>query len=409
MPKHKLTDLYIRNYKTPKKRIEIYDTTRGSEGLVLRVTVTGHKSFVYRYRFGKKVKRYTIGKFPAVTLSKARKQVKELSYQVSNGIDPGELKKDKKATPLRQTFSGLAKLYKKIHLQTLRESTIEEHTRIIDRELVPILGKKPINGIKKTEIISLLDRKAIKDGKKTMANRIRTRLHSIFEFGIHRGIVEANPVSGIKPYPEGETKRERYYTEKEIQLLWKAFEQQPEPSQSLLKMLILTGQRKTETMKMKWSNVAGSVWTIPAKLAKGKRSHDVPLSGKALDVLKQLKDVNGDKTFVFASPVIDDQPITEIKRSVENIREYSTEEQVDFKVADFRLHDLRRTVATYMAKLGVERTVLGKILNHKGLSGDGLVTAIYDRHEYLDEKREALEEWADHLDTIVYDEVKAVN
>lgn len=409
MPKEKLTDLFIRNYNTPNKRIEIYDTSRGSEGLALRVTSTGHKSFVYRYRFSKKVKRYTIGKYPAVTLTTARKQVKELSYQVSNGIDPGELKKKRKDTPVRQNFTDLVKLYKGVYLQTLREKTIQEHTRIIDRELVPILGKKPINEISKSEIISLLDKKAIKNGKKTMANRIRTRLHSIFEFGIHRGIAEANPVSGIKPYPKGEKKRERYYTEKEIKLLWKAFEQQPEPSQSILKMLFLTGQRKSETMKMKWSDISGSVWTIPAELAKGKRSHDVPLSDMALDVLKQMKTLNGDKTYVFASPVLDDQPITDIKRSVKNIKEYSTQEQVDFKVTDFRLHDLRRTAATYMAKLNIDRTVLGKILNHKGLSGDGMVTAIYDRHEYLDEKKEALKKWADFLDSNVNEEKQAIN
>lgn len=406
MPKQKLTDLFIRNYDTPNKRVEIYDTSRGSEGLVLRVTSTGHKSFAYRYRFGKKVKRYTIGKFPAVSLTKARKQVKELSYQVSSGIDPSELKKERKATPARQTFEDLVKEYKKVHLQTLRETTIQEHTRIIDRELLPILGKKPIDEIKNTEIISLLDKKAIKGGKKTMANRIRTRLHSIFEFGIHRGIAKVNPVSGTKPYQKGERKRERYYTEKEIRLLWKAFEQQSEPSQSILKMLLVTGQRKSETMKMKWSDISGNVWTIPAELSKSKRSHDVPLSDMALDVLKKMKTLNGDKPFVFASPVLNDKPITEIKRSIKNVREYSTQEEVDFKVNDFKIHDLRRTAATHMAKLNIDRTVLGKILNHKGLSGDGLVTAIYDRHEYLDEKRDALNKWADYLKTIMSSEVE---
>ncbi|MCH8549763.1 MAG: tyrosine-type recombinase/integrase [Balneolaceae bacterium] len=400
MPKHKLTDLFIRKLDTPEKRTEIYDTSRGSEGLALRLTPAGTKSFVFRYRFGV-VKRYTIGRYPAVSLAKAREEVKELSYQVSKGVDPNVEKKKRKETRSVLQFQDLASKYKSIHLPSLRETTSQEHTRIIDSELVPVLGKMDLDQIDKSQILSLLDSKAIKQGKKTMANRIRTRLHSIFEFGIQRGLVDKNPVSGIKPFPEGEKQRERYYSDKEIKLLWSAFDEQDEPSRSLMKMLLLTGQRKSETMKMRWIDINGDIWTIPKNVAKGKRSHDVPLSDMAMDILKEIKASPDKGRYVFASPVLNDAPISDIKRSVKKVRRFSTKEDEKFKVSDFRLHDLRRTFATNLAKLSVDRTVLGKILNHKGLAGGSRITAIYDRHEYLTEKRAAMQKWNDHLNEIL--------
>src|SRR5699024_3083014 len=111
------------------------------------------------------------------------------------------------------------------------------------------------------------------------------------------------------------------------------------------------------------------------------------------EVIEGMHPLTGKSDYVFESPVIDNQPIQELKRTVRHIRTASG-------VEDFRPHDLRRTAATYMAKLKVDRTVLGKILNHKGLAGDTQVTAIYDRHTYMDEKRQALQIWSDHLKQI---------
>lgn len=391
--KRKLTDTFIKNYQTDKRE-EIYDALKGVSGLVLRVTPTGYKSFAYRYWYDGQSKQYTIGEYGTWRLGEARDKVKELKKMVGDGIDPMEEKQKRKEAPRPKTFSELASDFKAVHMKDLRDSTKTEYTRIIENELVPVLGKYPADKVTREQVISLLDKKAISDGKATMANRIRSRLHSIYEFGIHRGSVQSNPVSGIKPYSTGETKRERFYSEKEIRHLWEGFEQVSQPAQSVFKMLLLTGQRKTETMKMRWDDIKGDVWTIPAELAKGKRSHDVPLSDMALEVIDTMRLINGDKTHVFSSPVLEDEAIDEVKRSVKKVREFEVD---DFCVKDFRLHDLRRTAATYMAKLNTDRTVLGKVLNHKGLSGDSQVTAIYDRHSYMREKRQALQRWANYL------------
>jgi len=402
MPKQKLTAAFVDKIVTDKQ-IDYYD--ENTSGLGLRVSPGGTKTFFYRYRFNGKNRRYSISRYSKKTfpLSAARIKVDELRSIVKKGGDPvGEEREWKRINRINaskeKSFSELAEEFKKVHLISLRKKTRDEHIRIIDNELIPALGNFPVKKVDKSEIIKFLDDKAIKSRKPTMANRIRARLHTIYEFGIHRGFVESNPVTGIKPYKKGENKRERFYSDEEITVLWKAFEQIGQPVGSLMKILLLTCQRKTETMKMQWDHLHGNVWTIPDSLAKGKRSHNVPLSDSAMKILMDLKKLSGNKTYVFSSKVLEDGPITDVKKSVEKVRELKIN---DLSVADFRLHDLRRTAATHMAKLKVNRTVLGKILNHKRLAGDGQVTAIYDRHDYLSEKKQALQKWANYVNNIV--------
>lgn len=406
MPKQKLTAAFVDKIVT-EKQTDYYD--KNTSGLGLRVSPGGTKTFFYRYRFNGKNRRFSISRYSKKTfpLSAARIKVDELRSNVKKGGDPvGEERERKKINGLNASkeklFSELAAEFKKIHLMSLRKKTKDEHIRIIDNELIPAFGNVPAKDVDKSDIIKVLDDKAIKSQKPTMANRIRARLHTIYEFGIHRGLVKHNPVAGIKPYKKGENKRERFYSDKEITILWNAFEQIGQPVGSLMKVLLLTCQRKTETMRMQWDHLHGNVWTIPGSLAKGKRSHDVPLSDIVMKILMDLKKLNGSKTYVFSSKVLEDGPITDVKRSVKLVREFTFD---DSSVEDFRLHDLRRTAATHMAKLKVNRTVLGKILNHKRLAGDGQVTAIYDRHDYLNEKRKALQEWADHINKIVKEEL----
>jgi integrase len=388
MAEKALNDLFIRNYPAPEKRVEIYDDV--VSGFALRVTPTGHKSFVYRYRFGDKVKRYTIGSYSKIKLADARDVARDLSHKINKGIDPLEERRKKKNKPDPMSFAELAEAYKEKGMTNLKEKTRAEYIRIVDNELIPSLGKKPVKEISQRDIINLLDRKALKDKSPTMANRIRARLSRIFNFGMSRGLAESNPVSNTSKFEHGENKRDRVYSDKEIKKLWAAFEIQNEPAQSIFKMLLLTGQRKGETSKLRWSYIQDDVWTIPKTITKNSTPNEVPLSWFAKEVLNNIKPLTGDSKFVFESPVNKGEPMQDLKRAKENVRAKS-------KVKDFRPHDLRRTVATNLAKLKVDRTVLGKILNHKKMSGDNLVTAIYDRHDYLEEKRKALSKWADRL------------
>ncbi|WP_171032865.1 tyrosine-type recombinase/integrase [Fodinibius saliphilus] len=398
MPKRKLTFPFIDNYKSPEKRKEIYDKV--VDGMALRVTPTGHKSFVYRYRFGDKVRRYTIGSFPEFSLAAARDKARELHRKIKDGIDPIEERKAKKYETDHETVSDLADEYKERHLPSLRESTSDEYRRLLKKEILPVLGDIPVDKLSRRHIIKLLDKIAVERGKGVLSNRVRAVLSSMYSYGVDRAIVEANPVLAVPKRKKSENKRERVYSKDEIRALWKAFEQQAEPVQSIFKMLLLCGQRSGETRRMRWEHLDNdNVWVIPASETKAKRTHHVPLSDSAVKLIENLKILTGTTDYVFASQSnrVENQPVKWLQKAVKRIQNAS-------KVKDFRVHDLRRTAASYMAKLGVDRTVLGKVLNHKGLAGDDQVTAIYDRHNYMDEKRQALNRWARHLQKILSEE-----
>lgn len=414
--REKLTDAFIKGGKPDKdvkeegKRIEIYDTMRGVSGLVLRVTLTGHRSFAFRYWYNGQSRQYTIGKYGTWSLVDARNETKKLKKLIDKGVDPVAERQNKRKAITPKTFEELATHYKDIHLPSLREKTRAEYTRIIDRELIPAFGKRWAKELTKGEITTLLDKKAIKEGSKTMANRIRTRLHSIYEFGISRGIVQQNPVSGTKPYEGGENESERYYTKQEICDLWDSFEQQNEPVRSYLKIITLTGQRRAETLYMKWKQVCyvkeekfkGWVWSIPAELSKSKRVHEVPLSGLAIEIIENLKERVEGNPYVFAS-LTSDNPIglKTVKRAVTDVRDISG-------ITDFRLHDMRRSVATNLAELGTAQMVVSKILNHKSGGGGSAVTRIYNRYEYRKERQQALNRWSNYLQQILTGETEAI-
>lgn len=405
MPKKKLTAAFIESVKVVKQT-DYYDSH--TSGLGLRVSPGGTKTFFYRYRHNGKNRRYSIDRFSKVfTLANAREKVDELRSYVKKGGDPVGDEKAEKHVPQKMTFKELAKTFKTIKFSEYKDSTKEFYEWLIDVKILPTLGERPVNEITKHEIVKLLNKIAIEGGAKTIANRTRSRLHHMYEFAISQGIVDDNPVSGTKPFEGGENESERYYTEDQIKQIWGTFELLNEPVQSYLKIVTLTGQRRTETHYMKWENIKyekdndfeGWVWMIPKELAKSDRDHLVPLNPLALQIINDLKERAGDNPYVFASITKVNIPIAlkTIKRAVRKVKKNSG-------VKDFKLHDLRRTVATYLAKLGTPQEVVSKILNHKTGSGGSVVTRIYNRYEYREERQRALRKWSSELDKILTDE-----
>lgn len=396
MPKKTLTHSFISNLKPPEKgkRIEYYDEV--VEGLLLRITHTGHRSFSFRY--GPTGKRYTIGNFSDVTLAQARDKAKDLKYKVKQGEDPQADKLAKRRKPKEKSVKELAELFKKRHFPKLKESTQNDYTNRIDNVIVPALGKMEVKTVDRVDVIDLLEEIAEENGAPIQSNRVRAILSSMYTFAVDRGIAELNPVSGTKRFGK-EKRRKRVYSEKEIRKLWKQFELQDEPFRSVFKMLLICGQRAGETRVMRWNEIKDGIWTIPEENTKAKRVQVLPLPPMALDVLDEIKILTDSSDFVFESPRMDNKPIQWLQHRASDVRKAS-------KIKDFRLHDLRRTAASYMAELGVDRTVLGKVLNHKGLAGDDQVTAIYDRHEYIKEKKIALLKWNRLLSQILEKEIR---
>jgi integrase len=388
MPKKNLTDPYIRNYPKPDKRVEIYD--EHTSGLAIRITTNGSKSFVYRYRFKNKVKRFTIGRFPTVSLAEARKEVGELEYKVNHGTDPLVEKKAKKDKPKSKKFDYLVKQFKKKHLPKLKASTQKDYTERIDNQIVPAFKGMELKYMTRHHILEFLEEIAYGRNSPIQSNRVRAILSSMYSNGVQWGIAEINPVKTIKPLGE-ENERDRVLDEKEIYDLWHEFLIIPDPTQSLFKLLLILGQRKGETRRMEWNHLNENIWTIPKEQTKADRKHFIPLPPMAGEIIENIAKTS---PYVFESRSKKGHPIKWMNSTFNRAAKRA-------KVNDVMIHDLRRTAATHMAELGTDRTILGKVLNHKGLAGDTQVTARYDRYSYMDEKTKALKKWSEFLQEII--------
>jgi len=215
----------------------------------------------------------------------------------------------------------------------------------------------------------------------------RSRSSRLYTRAIGKDLVETSPCVGLsKPSPE--TQRDRVLTEDEIRAVWRACDTEPGIIADAFRLMLVTGQRRGEVLSMRWQDVDGLCWTIPAEQAKNGLAHRVPLSRQALAILERLRK-RAKGPWAFPSPTTD-RPIENPQKAAERLRERS-------KAPDLRLHDLRRTAASLMTGMGISRLTVKKILNH----AERDVTAVYDRHSYDPEKRTALEAWGRRLEAIV--------
>ena len=239
--------------------------------------------------------------------------------------------------------------------------------------------------MKRGEIRALVDR--LSDRAPVMANRVFEVTRRLYTWAIGKDLVETSPCVGLsKPSPE--TQRDRVLTEDEIRAVWAACDAEPGIIADAFRLMLVTAQRRGEVLSMRWQDVDGSWWTIPAELAKNGLAHRVPLSRHgARDPRALRKRAKG--PWVFPSPTTE-RPIENPQKAAERLRDRS-------KVPDLRLHDLRRTAASLMTGMGISRLTVKKILNH----AERDVTAVYDRHSYDPEKRTALDAWGRRLDAII--------
>lgn len=394
MPKKKLTYTFVDGYQPQNKRVEFLDTV--IPGFILRITEAGTKTFSFRYRYKGKNKRYTIGKYPAISLGDARAKAKKMRAEVDEQKDPAYLKQIEKKKPIEKNVEDLARRFIKHHLPKLKGSTRISYKNRIESEIVPAFGNIRLKDLDRVAIIEWLEEIAIERNHPTHSNRCRAILSSMLSFAMDKGLIDYNVMKTVKPVAK-ETSRDRVYSDSEIRGIWMAFNDQNEPVQSALKVLLMLGQRLGETLRMRWDQI-DNVWSIPLEQTKGGRAHYVPLNENVMAVIEGLRPLTGGSNYVFESWIKHGHHMTHIAESAGRVGELSG-------VDDFRIHDLRRTAASNMARLGTDRTVLGKVLNHKGLSGDSAITAIYDRYSYLEEKREALAVWEIVLEYIVSKEL----
>ena len=399
MTKTKLTAAAVEKIKPdPHKRREIADGLLA--GFYLVVQPSGAKSWAVRYRHGGKTRKHTIGTYPAFGLGKARASAEEALRSVAQGIDPATERAAVKAESRRKPDTVRAVVEEFIERYAKRKNrSWQETERVLEKEVLSHWGDRDLSSITRRDVLELLD--GIMDrGAPYLANRVLAAVRKLFNWAVERGIVEATPAAKIKA-PAKETERDRVLNDDEVRSLWSAWSEQDWPFGPLFKLLLVTAQRRDEVANMRWCDLDrdNRVWILPRELTKSDRSHEVPLSPLALEIINSLPEA-GD--FVFPSRAGRDRPVSGFSkakaRTEQMVTKRTEKEDGTIKASDWRLHDLRRTAGTNMARLGITVDVIGRVLNHS--SGRG-VTGIYDRHSYLPEKRRALDAWAAKLESIV--------
>jgi integrase len=407
MPKLKLTDAAVARIKAiPGRRMEYFDTAE--PGFGLRVSGTPEKAiktwiFLSRVKGelpspgGKRppLRRLTIGPYPAYGLAEARDKAREARKLADRGIDPATQRKAEaeaaqhRAREVRTIALAVDEFMRRYMEHGKRRHSpryIEETRRNFDNHVLAPWGERDIKSITRRDVIALLD--AIADGGKPVAaNRVRAALSKLFNWCIQRSLVEANPVS-LTERPGQETRRERALAADEIRAVWAAGDELDYPFGRFFQMALATGQRRQEVAGMRWPDIdeGERIWTLPSEMTKAGRAHVVPLSPIAMGILAGCPRIG---TYVFTTR--GDRPISGYSKAKNAIDKMAGE------MPAWTIHDLRRTVGTGLGRLGVSRFVIARVLNH----ADSSVTGIYDLHEYLAEKRHALEAWGQHLGNLI--------
>jgi integrase len=380
-------------------------------GLYLVVQPSGAKSFAVRYRYASQPRKLTLGAFPALSLEVARDLGGKALRAAAEGRDPANEKQAAKKAETeairsqRDLYENVAREFIERHaMKSNRASTWRETARILglrpspeDPSLLADIGGdvmsawrgRRIQGITKRDVIALLDR--VNDrGSPIMANRVLSAVRKLFNWCVSRDVLQGSPCTLINP-PAQERSRDRILEDDELRKVWNAAEAEGWPFGPLIKLLVLTGQRVSEVGGMRWDeiNKDRGLWTLPAERVKNGVRHEVPLSDAAMAIIGTLPHIKTTKGFIFTTRR--DAAVSGFSRAKDSLDAAIAATLPKAQALDhWTFHDLRRTMASGMARLGIQIPVIEKILNHSSGTFRGIVGG-YQRHSYSEEKRKALE------------------
>lgn len=390
-----LTDATVKKTPPPEKgRKLIFDSHRDApRGFGLRITAGGGRAFVLRYQSKDGRDRLmTIGEHPTWSLKAARQQAGEWRREIDNGVDVLEQRRREKAEP---TVAEAVKSYCDRHADKLASGRAIRAT--LTNHLVPELGKKKLHDVRRRDVVAVVEKLA--ESKARQAALLLTYTKQVFAWAEDREIIEANPVATLKPHKIDQgmkpKQRARVLSDAEIRKLWEAEAVEGMTPETLvaLKLVLVTGQRPGEVAGMRWSEIQGKTWEIPAdRRGKTSTEHRVPLTDTALALLKQVKG-REDEDIVFARRRGQAMTVAALGRAVGRC----TKALGNRGPEHWTPHDLRRTCRTGLAAAGVGEVVAEVVIGHtrKGIA------ATYDQHKYEREKRKALEQWERRLLRIV--------
>jgi len=404
MPTVKLTARTIAAARPPRSgRLELFDVDL--PGFCIRITPNDRRTACVFYRVGSRLRRATLGTLPPLSLADARELAREALRQAALGHDPASARREAREA---LTVAGLVKDYIEGGQGRRSAATNGDYGRTLKGLIQPsVLGPRAAQGVSRVELRAFLEGVARKTPIR--AYRVLALIRAAFRWGLREELIERDPTAGMQR-PRPERPRERVLADNEVKRLWDALDAlAAAPSDPVLetgksvprhvvaaavKLLLLLGTRRGETLNMRWTDIdeRAQTWTVPGMFRKGGRTHIVPLPPLALRVLIDLRAAIGDGPWVFVGrrgAPLGSNPArwTDLVRKACGL--------------DFTLHDLRRTCATGCARLGASESTVSRILGHKAVAGTIAVSGIYDRFDRLPEIRSALAAWATYIAQLV--------
>ena len=398
MPRLQLTDAGVKKLKPPSTgQTEFFDELLPSFGL--RVSHAGTRAWIVMTRVNGRLRRFTIGRYPAMPLEAARKVARTALERAQVGRDHSDVVKEERARRARSrgnSFAARAEEFLDVYVRGrgLRPSTRREYRRILQGPDTAHLAMKPVDHITKDDIVGVLG-KMEKRGSKGAAERSLAYLRKFFGWCADQGVIDLPPTARVRVIRPNKT-RDRVLSDKEIASVWPAFEAEGGVFGPLFKLLLLTGQRRGEIAGMQWTEISqgngtGPVWEIPGTRTKNHRNHLVPLSKGASDVLNLIPTAG---PIVFSTTGA--TPVSGFGKAKARIDKWISESRP--MASAWTLHDLRRTMVTVMNEnLQVPPHVVEAVVNQ--VSGDAKrgVAGVYNRALYLEERRKALDAWASYI------------
>jgi integrase len=396
----KLSDAQIKHWikaKTPLAKAD-------GGGLTFTLSAAGTAAWVLRYRFGGKARELTLGQYPDVTLKMARQRASEARAEIQKGTDVArERQRDKAETAAAKSFKQLADDYMGKVFPTLARTTVKQRKQHIEGVILPKLGRMAAHDVTTADVVSLIESVG-RNKTGNVAELVFTALSEIFKHGLARHAVIVNPCAGVSVTAicgKTEPRRQRLkLTEAELREILPALPSIGIENEMAVKLLLLTCTRIGELTRAEWAHVDfdRAEWFVPDANSKTGRGFTVALSAPAVACFKALQPFALGSKFVL--------PARQIRRTrnhggadvhceqrAVNSMLHKLCDKLGDKVRRFTPHDLRSTARSHLSALGVNVIVAERCLNH---SLGGLV-GVYDQHDYMTERRAALETWATFL------------
>lgn len=371
----------------------------GIKGFGAKITKSGAVSYILQFRMGGReasTRRYTIGSHGSPwTPATAREEAQRLFLLIAQGIDPVEVEKQRRREAVDLAFSNYAERFERSCVGRGWKVLVARSFRI---HVKPVLGSKPLPKITRSDVVAVFDR--MPDCQVANRRNVFAVLRRMFRWAVSRGDIDRSPMEGMETPPAVKA-RDRWLSDQELARIWEHAPKTHHCFGPIVRLLIVTGQRREEVSSLSWEELDRTelMWTLPGDRAKNGEPNRVPLNELAVAVLDA---VAGKSTWPRRGKVFSTSTgggFTGYHKGKEKLDRMVAEDGGD-PIAPWRLHDLRRTLATGFQRLGVRFEVTEAVLNHVGGSRAG-VAGIYQRHDWKAEKRDALDLWNNHVVSIL--------